>query len=145
MNEIVFRNAAPSDWHQIAQLLQSADLPLDGAQEHIANFVLAYNAEKLIGCAGLEVYGECGLLRSVAVEEEERGKGLGIKLTDEILKRAKENRLRSVVLLTETAQNFFPKFRFRVIRREDAPAPVKESVEFKGACPDSAVTMQLDF
>lgn len=144
MDKIIFRNATSSDWNHIAQLLQEANLPLDGAHEHLTNFVVAFNGEKLIGCAGLEVYGEYGLLRSVAVEAGERGKGLGFKLTREILERAKENRLRHIVLLTETAQNFFPKFGFRVIKRDDAPAPVKESVEFKGACCESAVTMQID-
>jgi len=144
MNKTTFRNATSSDWNHIAQLLQEAKLPLDGAQDHLDHFVLAIKDESLIGCAGLEIYGECGLLRSVAVNAGERGKGLGIKLTEEILKRAKEKHIQHVILLTETAQNFFPKFGFRIIKRDDAPAPVKESVEFKGACCESAVTMQLD-
>jgi len=144
MDKTIFRNAASSDWDQIARLLQSASLPLDGARDHVANFFLAFDDEKLIGCAGLEVYGEYGLLRSVAVEAGERGKGLGIKVVQRILDQAKENRIRTIILLTETAQNFFPKFGFRVIKRDDAPAPVKESVEFKGACCESAATMRLD-
>ena len=142
---ISFRNATSSDWNHIAQLLQEAKLPLDGAQDHVSNFVVAVKDESLIACAGLEVYGEYALLRSVAVNAEERGKGLGIKLTEGILKRAKEKHVQHIVLLTETAPGFFPKFGFRVIKREDAPVAVKESVEFKGACPDSAVAMQLDF
>jgi amino-acid N-acetyltransferase len=144
MSKITFRNAASSDWDHIGQLLQEAKLPLDGAQDHLSQFVLALRDESVIGCAGIEVYGEYGLLRSVAVGAGERGKGLGIKLVRQILDRAKEDRLHTIILLTETAQNFFPKFGFRVIRREDAPAPVKESVEFKGACCESAVTMRLD-
>ena len=144
MDKIIFRSATSSDWNHIAQLLQEAKLPLDGARDHLDHFVLAIQDESLIGCAGLEVYDEYALLRSVAVNAEERGKGLGIKLTQEILERAKEKHVRSIVLLTETAQKFFPKFGFRVIKREDAPTPVKESVEFKGACCESAVTMQVD-
>jgi len=145
MNKIIFRNAISSDWNHIAQLLQEAKLPLDGARDHLDHFVLAIKDETLIGCAGLEVYGEYALLRSVAVSAGERGKGLGIKLTREILERAKEKHLRHIVLLTETAPNFFPKFGFRIIKRDDAPALVKESVEFKGVCCESAVTMRLDF
>ena len=72
MNKIVFRNATSSDWNHIAQLLQEAKLPLDGAQDHLDHFVLAIKDESLIGCAGLEIYGECALLRSVAVSAEER-------------------------------------------------------------------------
>jgi len=33
---------------------------------------------------------------------------------------------------------------FRPIPRNAAPAPVKASVEFTTACPDSAIVMQLD-
>ena len=77
-------------------------------------------------------------------ERGREGKGLGIKLARQILDRAKEDRIHTIILLTETAQNFFPKFGFRIIKRDDAPAPVKESVEFKGACCESAVTMRLD-
>jgi amino-acid N-acetyltransferase len=144
METVSFRHAISSDWNQIANLLKDANLPLDGARDHLEHFVLAIQDETVIGCAGLEVYGIYGLLRSVAVNAEERGKGLGIKLTQEILERAKEKHVRHIVLLTETAQKFFPKFGFRIIKREDAPAPVKESVEFKGACCESAVTMQID-
>lgn len=144
MNQITFRNAKSSDWNRIAQLLQEAKLPLDGAYDHLDHFVLAIKDESVIGCAGLEVYGEYGLLRSVAVSAEERGKRLGIKLVRQILDRAQEDHIHTIILLTETAQNFFPKFGFRVIRREESPAPVKESVEFKGACCEAAVAMQLD-
>ena len=144
MNGISYRKATAADWNQIANLLQDANLPLEGAQAHLEHFVVAIKDEALIGCAGLEIYGEYALLRSVAVEAGVRGQGLGIKLIEEILKRAKEDHLRTIILLTETAQNFFPKFGFRQIKREDAPTPVKESIEFREACPASAVAMQLD-
>ncbi|MBI5052579.1 MAG: GNAT family N-acetyltransferase [Chloroflexi bacterium] len=144
MNKIIFRNATSSDWDCIAQLLQEAKLPLDGARDHLDHFVLAIKDESVIGCAGLEVYGECALLRSVAVSAGERGKGLGIQLVRQILDQAKAKQLGTIILLTETAPNFFPKFGFRIIKRDDAPASVKESIEFKEACCESAVTMRLD-
>ena len=144
MNGISYRKATVTDWNQITNLLQNANLLLDGAQEHLEHFVVVIKDEALIGCAGLEIYGEYALLRSVAVAEGARGQGLGIKLIEEILKRAKEDHLRTIILLTETAQDFFPKFGFKQIKRDDAPASVKESIEFKEACLASAVAMQLD-
>ncbi|MBI4631496.1 MAG: GNAT family N-acetyltransferase [Chloroflexi bacterium] len=111
MNKIIFRNATSSDWDCIAQLLQEAELPLDGARDHLDHFVLAMKDESLIGCAGLEVYSKCGLLRSVAVSAGERGKGLGIQLVRQILDQAKAKQLGTIILLTETAPNFFPRAR----------------------------------
>jgi amino-acid N-acetyltransferase len=47
-----------------------------------------------------------------------------------------------VFLLTTTAAEFFPRFGFERISREDVPASVKASVEFQSACPASAVVMR---
>ena len=44
-------------------------------------------------------------------------------------------------LLTETAARFFPRFGFAVEDRSSAPPAVRESVEFRAACPASAVMM----
>lgn len=71
--DISFRTATVADWTQVAALLTSAHLPLQGAQPHLNDFVLALRDDELIGCAGLERYGDAALLRSVAVRESERG------------------------------------------------------------------------
>ncbi|MGQ0604934.1 MAG: arsenic resistance N-acetyltransferase ArsN2 [Anaerolineales bacterium] len=141
--EISFRNATVADWPHVATLLTSAHLPLDGAQSHLHDFVLALCDEELIGCAGLERYGEAALLRSVAVRESERGTGLGQRLVNAALERVRAGGIRCVVLLTETARDYFPRFGFRAIPRTDAPEAVKASIEFTSACPDSATVMML--
>ena len=46
-------------------------------------------------------------------------------------------------LLTTTAEDYFPRFGFEVIDRSEADERLKESAEFRGACPDSAVCMRL--
>ncbi len=136
-----FRPAAPDDWTHIAALLTSVHLPLDGAQEHLDSFLAAFRADTLAGVAGLERYGSVGLLRSVAVAE--RGTGLGLELVRRLLDRAAADGLTHVVLLTTTAADYFPRFGFRRILRQDVPLAVQESVEFKSACPASAVVMEL--
>lgn len=139
----VFRHAAESDWNAIAALLQQAELPLDGAKDHLPHFLLALTPDgTLAGVAGLEVYGEVGLLRSVAVAE--RKKGLGSELVRRVLNEATQNGMRQVVLLTTTATDFFPRFGFRQIARSEAPAAVQQSIEFQEACPASATVMLLD-
>ena len=75
MSDVIFRCAQPPDWPALATLLAAANLPLDGAQDHLADFVLAVRDAELIGTAALERYGDYGLLRSVAVIASEHGRG----------------------------------------------------------------------
>jgi amino-acid N-acetyltransferase len=143
MNTWTFQTAKEDDWTRIAQLLRDSDLPLDEAEMHIDGFLLAYNGQTLAGCAALERYGDSALLRSVATDTRFRGRGLGQALVRRILDIARSEGIKTVILLTTTADKFFPRFGFSVIPREDAPEAVKGSAEFQGACPDSAITMQL--
>ena len=55
---------------------------------------------------------------------------------------APTHQLSAVYLLTTTAERFFPRFGFEQITRADVPATVQESVEFKSACPASAIVMR---
>ena len=146
VNEIVFRPAESSEWEKVAELLTMAGLPLAGAQENLSGFLLAFRGDELVGSAGLERYGAAGedaLLRSLAVADRERGRGLGSALVEKLLARARSERIARIVLLTETAEPFFARFGFRRIARADAPESVRSSVEFQSACPQSAAVMTL--
>jgi amino-acid N-acetyltransferase len=145
MNDSLIRSAFAADWPRVAELLTEARLPLDGAEAHLPDFVLALRGDELIGCVGIERYGETALLRSVAVRDGERGTGVGRQLVAEALQRAHSGGMRSVVLFTETARDYFPRFGFRAITRAEVPEAVKASVEFTTACPDSATVMVLTF
>lgn len=142
--EIKIRPATDADWPRVAELLQTAQLPLEGAQAHLSSFILAFQQAELIGCAGLEPYGESGLLRSVAVKETARGMNVGGQLVQAVLQAARGGGMRRVLLLTETAANYFPRFGFQTITRAQAPAAVQTSVEFTTACPDTAMVMMLN-
>ena len=61
---------------------------------------------------GLELYGASALLRSAAVEESRR------------------------------VWHYFPRFGFSCVSREAVTPEVQGSVEFKEACPGSAVVMR---
>jgi len=137
------RPARPEDCGAVIALLETAALPFAGVEDWIENFVVAEQAGRIVGVAGLEVYGRDGLLRSVAVADDWRGRGIGVLLTTRVLDVARRTRLRSVYLLTETAEAFFPRFGFRRIAREAASESVKVSREFSELCPASAAVMVL--
>ena len=140
------RPAAEGDLDDALALLAACRLPTAGVREHFpAAFLVARDGETgaLVGLAGVEVYGDAGLLRSVAVSEAQRGTGLGQRLTEAVLAHARERGVREVYLLTATAERFFPRFGFRRIDRADLPAALEGSAELRGACPASAVAMRL--
>ena len=138
------RAATPSDLPAVMILLEKDKLPVAGLKEHVATTLVAQRSARVVGCAAVEVYGTSGLLRSVAVNEERRGEGLGHQLTQAALDLARARGVTSVYLLTTTAEQFFPRFGFREVAREDVDPAVRASVEFTTACPASAVAMRAD-
>jgi N-acetylglutamate synthase-like GNAT family acetyltransferase/predicted phosphodiesterase len=136
------RRATPDDWPRVAELLSASGLPLDGAKEHVTDFVVAERGAVLVGCAAVERYGPAGLLRSVAVTASERGKGTGAALVERCLTDARRSGIETMILLTTTADHYFPRFGFEVVDRAVVPEAVRESAEFRGACPASATVMQ---
>ena len=133
---------APEDEAELMSLLTRCGLTVAGVHAHIASGLAARQGSRLVGSAVLEVYPDGALLRSVAVHEEERGFGLGIRLTEAALALARRLGVRRVFLLTETAADFFRRFGFQTTSREAVPPSVQTSIEFTAACPKSALVME---
>lgn len=139
---VTLRTAQATDLPAVLGLLDHAQLPRAGVAEALPHFVVAENRGQLVGVAGLEVYGESALLRSVAVEESWRGTGVGRTLIERALSLTRERGIRDVFLLTTTAEHYFPRFGFACVNRDSVSEAVQASAEFKGACPASAVVMR---
>ncbi len=137
------RQAAAADWPAVEALLGAHQLPREGARQHLDHFIVAEQHGRVIGCIGLERYGDAGLLRSCAVAQTHRGTGIGALLTRALLDGARRAGLRQLVLLTTTAENYFARFGFVQISRDAIPVELQDSAEFRGACPASATAMQL--
>lgn len=135
------RLAAPGDFAGVVRLLEAADLPTAGLKPSLPDFLVAEESGRVVGAVGLEVYGDCALLRSAVVDAGRRGSGLGIDLVESLLQRAGTRGVREIFLLTTTAEGFFPRFGFTRIPRGDVAPAVRASEEFRGACPDSAIAM----
>lgn len=138
----IVRPAVESDYQAVVELLRDADLPLAGVPRSLTDFYVAEERGTVLGAVGLELHGTDGLLRSAVVHPTARDLGLGLTLVDHILVRARERGLGAVYLLTTTAEGYFPRFGFSRIAREEVPDPVQASVEFREACPASAVVMR---
>jgi N-acetylglutamate synthase-like GNAT family acetyltransferase/protein-tyrosine-phosphatase len=137
---VTLREAAAADHAGVAALLAASDLPLAGVPTDLEGFVVADDG-RIVGAAAVEVYGQVGLLRSVAVDPACRARGLGAALVDRALDRARRLGVDDVFLLTTTAERYFPRHGFAVASYEQLPDALRQSAEFRGACPASAVLM----
>ncbi|SRR6266536_242456 len=149
---IDIRHASLADLPAIEQLLTDADLPTAGVEEILradaGDFFVAeaetldQRERLLVGVAGLEVCCDNALLRSVAVRPEWRRHAVGRDLVRRIVSEAESRGLHALYLLTTTAEHYFPRFGFEPIERRDVAPEIAETVEFKSACPSSAVAMK---
>ena len=96
------------------------------------------------GVVGVELYGEFGLLRSLAVHESVRGKGCGKRLVEEAEQYAGRNGVRRLYLLTTTAPAFFESRGYARVSRDAVPAPIRATSEFSTLCTDTASVMAKD-
>lgn len=122
-------------------LLKKSNLPTEDISELTKLFV-ATNNNEVVGTVGIEFYNDVALLRSLAVKDAYRSKGIGRQLVNHIETFAKLNGAKELVLLTTTATDYFSKRAYQNIERNNVPEEIKKSSEFSLTCPSSAIIMK---
>lgn len=140
---VQIRNVGPEDLAGVERLLQHVGLPTAGLPDHQEDFVVADDGGRLVATAGLELYGTAALLRSVAVDDDYRKRGIAGDLVQRLLDRAAARGVSEVYLLTTTAAGYFRRFGFEPIGRDAVRPEVTVSAEFGDACCATAQTMRL--
>ena len=93
----------------------------DEIATNIRSYVIAYEGNVPAGVAALHIFSPfLGEIRSLAVNREYQGKGIGKKIVSNLLKEAKEIGLKEVLVLTYQKE-FFEKLGFREIPKESIP------------------------
>jgi amino-acid N-acetyltransferase len=139
---VELRTASSTELETVVDLLDRSGLPTAGVAENFSQFLVAEADGRLVGVVGLELYGQSALLRSAAVEESWRGTGVGQVLVERALDLARDRGIEDVYLLTTTAEQYFPRFGFVCVRRDEVAQGVRSSVEFQKSCPASATAMR---
>ena len=132
---------AESELSQIKNLLQLNKLPFEDISTSKVDFFSLQSDGKIIGCIGIEKYGHDGLLRSFAVENNFKNKGIGSQLLDGFLQKSKKEGIEKLHLLTTTADKYFAKKGFTVSDRKNAPEAIAGSKEFSEICPSNSIYM----
>lgn len=122
------------------QLLESSQLPVSDLGPKVLLFG-EQREGRLVGVVGLERHGAVGLVRSLAVDPEHRGNGLGVRLVEKLEDFAISLGVHSLFLLTTTAEQFFARRGYGRIPRDSAPAEIKGTEEFASICPSSSAFM----
>ena len=126
----------------VERLLVRNDLPAQDVRSKPNCFYIGYAGGERVGIGGFERYGTDGLLRSVVVEESNRGEGLGTALCETLEANASAASIETLYLLTTTAVEFFADRGYRKIGRSSAPSSIQQTTEFRFLCPTTAVCMR---
>lgn len=143
MAEWTLERARPEDLDAALELLAQCGLPLQGVAESFGHFLVAREAQRLVGLVGLESCGPDVLLRSLAVATSHRGRGLGLALLAAALRLVPRTGAHEVYLLTTTARDFFLRHGFVDWPRRQAPEGVRATWEFAQGCPSTSAFMKL--
>lgn len=127
----------------VEALLKSNDLPTsDLSKLEPSCFFGCGDEDDPSGAIGVELIGEHGLLRSLVVSDKVRGQGCGQALVSRLEKFTLERGVKTLYLLTETAEVFFSRLDYVIVDRESVPEEIKLTNEFSSLCPDDAIVMR---
>ena len=139
-SEVTIEPARPQDLPDVQALLEEADL-LGDVEAHVANFLVARHAGRVVGCVGMEICASDALFRSLAVTPAYGGMGLAHRLYDALVEKARAKGVERAYLLTRTIAPLAEAWGFRRLDRTQVPMRIQETSEFRGACCASAVAM----
>ena len=134
--------ATDRDLSAVEELVRRCELPTAVVRDQFPSaYTVARRHGAIFGVAATERFGDAVLLRSVAVDPTERGRGTGLALVANRLVAARAADATSAFLLTTTAARLFERFGFTVTDRSHAPPALRASAEFAALCPTSATCM----
>lgn len=140
------RPATADDFAAILRLLEACSLSgadLNPAQT--AAFLLVCDAGQVLACGAVERFDDhAGLLRSLAVDPAQRGKGLATRIMRSLEIHARHRGLDRLFLLTESAPGFFARLGYERCDRSQAPEAIRRSVQFVSSCPSTAACLWKD-
>ncbi|WP_454857861.1 arsenic resistance N-acetyltransferase ArsN2 [Rhizobium binxianense] len=122
--------------------LTDAHLPTDDIEDSGRTFFKAMSADgRIVGFSGVERCDGDYLLRSVVVQPDQRGTGLGKAVVEVTMASLDPDG--AVFLATTSAAPFFARLGFSEVPRDSVPAAVLATRQLSSICPSSATIMKL--
>jgi len=141
MTEDIFETIATEP--QLLMELKAAGLPVSDLGEADQLFWRLGPAACPRGYIGIESYDDQGLLRSLVVGGEHRGRGYARALVEFAVWQAKAKEMHELWLLTTTAAGLFGRLGWNRRDRGEAPEAIAASQAFSSLCPSTAICFSL--
>ncbi len=133
------RAARATDLPAVIELLETSGLPTgDLTEAMLASFCVADEDGGVVGVAGIEVFGTCALMRSLAVAPAGRGRGVAARLVEWCEAEARRRGVETNYLLTTTAVEYFKMRGYTEVPRAAVPVVIAGHAQFRSLCPTSA-------
>lgn len=136
---LVLRRATPEDVPQLGALILSGDLPPLFIGEFLEGFIVADHDGEIVACGGLELYDDCGMIRSVVVDERLRGGGVGRAIARLLEDDARAYGARVVYLFTEHALPFWKRLGYDEIADEEWEDAPRAGWQYRFVIPRRAI------
>ena len=118
-------HALIDDWAQRGEMLER---PLGEIHEAIRDFKVAREGDEVVGCGSLHIMGgDLAEIRSLAVREDQHGKGVGAAIVRECVEEGREMGIERVFALTYQP-GFFERQGFVLANVMDFPSEGLERV-----------------
>ena len=140
-----YKLASLSDTKEVQRILKENSLPFEDLESSMVLLFVSVLNGQIIGCIGVEIKGEDGLLRSFSVADKYKNQGVGNELLNRLINYSKSENIKKLHLLTTTADKYFSKKGFVKSDRINAPESIQATTEFSALCPSSSVYMTLEF
>jgi amino-acid N-acetyltransferase len=124
------RSARPDDLASIDALIMAEHLPAFRTGEFLETFLVLEREGRLVGCVGLEVYGEAALLRSVITSAELRGQGYGDVLVRKAFDEAQRRGVKKLYLFTMDKAPFFARHGFERCTMDDFEPAARQCSQY---------------
>ena len=125
------RRARRGDLPAITDVIVNANLPPLFIEEFAEGFAVAEQQGAIIAAGGLEIYGNAGFLRSIAVTQEGRGLGLGREITKLLIADARAAGISDIYLFTQDAVLFWQHMGFAGVPMDAWPEAARANWQYR--------------
>lgn len=140
---MTLRKATENEYRAILHLLASNHLPTADIYEKKITLFVGVIENEIVATIGIELYGNEALLRSLCVKEGFKNQKLGEKMLSYLFNFCAAESIKTLFLLTTTAEHYFVRYGFEKIMRDETPKTIQNTREFQDICPASAIIMAL--
>jgi len=127
----VFRRGRAGDLPTLVLLIAAGELPPLFLEPFVDGFLVVEHQDRIVGAGGVEMYGEDAVIRSVVVDAEARGLGLGLEIARLLDEDARASGARNVFLFSLHAWRFWLRLGYDELPLDQWPEPVRENWQYQ--------------